>query len=72
MKTLGWRFETGPSEVFERFGIRCTSTAADRLRQPRSQAFRAALERVGILSVAERTQIVKLRRHPRRGASPQF
>jgi argininosuccinate lyase len=60
MKLWGGRFETGPSEVFERFG---NSLHFDRrlidcdIRG--SQAFARALERVGILSAAERTQIVE-------------
>jgi len=59
MKLWGGRFETGPSEVFERFS---GSLDFDRrlidcdIRG--SQAFARALERVGILSAQERTQIV--------------
>src|SRR5215813_471811 len=59
MKLWGGRFETGPSEVFERFG---NSLHFDRrlieadIRG--SQAFARALERVGILNAAEREQIV--------------
>lgn len=60
MKLWGGRFEAGPSEVFERFGrsvhfdgrlIDCDIRG--------SQAFARALERVGILSVEEREQLVK-------------
>jgi argininosuccinate lyase len=59
MKLWGGRFEEGPSEVFERFGrsvhfdgrlIDCDIRG--------SQAFARALERVGILSAAEREQLV--------------
>jgi len=59
MKLWGGRFETGPSEVFERFS---GSLDFDRrlidcdIRG--SQAFARALERVGILSSDECTQIV--------------
>ena len=60
MKLWGGRFETGPSEVFERFS---GSLDFDRrlieadIRG--SQAFARALERVGILSAVERAQIVE-------------
>jgi argininosuccinate lyase len=59
MKLWGGRFETGPSEVFERFS---GSLDFDRrlidadIRG--SQAFARALERVGILTAEERTAIV--------------
>ena len=59
MKLWGGRFETGPSEVFERF-----SGSLDFDRRliaadiKGSQAFARALERVGILSATEREQIV--------------
>src|SRR3989442_9399818 len=59
MKLWGGRFETGPSEVFERFS---GSLEFDRrlfdadIRG--SQAFARALERVGILTEGERTRIV--------------
>ena len=59
MKLWGGRFETGPSEVFERFS---GSLEFDRrlidadIRG--SQAFARALERVGILSSQERAEIV--------------
>jgi argininosuccinate lyase len=59
MKLWGGRFESGPSETFERFS---RSLDFDRrlieadIRG--SQAFARALERVGILSAAERGQIV--------------
>jgi argininosuccinate lyase len=59
MKLWGGRFETGPSEVFERFS---GSLDFDRrlidadIRG--SQAFARALERVGILTAGEREQIV--------------
>jgi len=60
MKLWGGRFESGPSEVFERFS---GSLDFDRrlieadIRG--SQAFARALERVGILSAEERTRIVE-------------
>src|SRR5260370_24019615 len=59
MKLWGGRFETGPSEVFERFS---GSLDFDRrlidadIRG--SQAFARALERAGILTADEREQIV--------------
>ncbi len=59
MKLWGGRFETGPSEVFERFS---GSLDFDRrlidadIRG--SQAFARALERAGILTAEEREQIV--------------
>jgi argininosuccinate lyase len=59
MKLWGGRFETGPSEVFERFS---NSLHFDRrlieadIRG--SQAFARALERVGILTAEERARIV--------------
>ncbi len=59
MKLWGGRFETGPSEVFERFS---GSLDFDRrlidadIRG--SQAFARALERVGILTAEERERIV--------------
>ena len=58
MKLWGGRFESGPSEVFERFS---GSLHFDkRLLQADvrgSQAFASALERVGILTADERTQL---------------
>src|SRR4051794_3879402 len=60
MKLWGGRFETGPSEIFERFS---GSLDFDRrlidadIRG--SQAFARALERTGILSADERSQIVE-------------
>ena len=59
MKLWGGRFETGPSEIFERFS---GSLDFDRrlieadIRG--SQAFARALERAGILTAAERERIV--------------
>src|ERR671921_791009 len=59
MKLWGGRFEQGPSEVFERFS---GSLHFDRrlidadIRG--SQAFARALERVGILTAAEREALV--------------
>ena len=59
MKLWGGRFESGPSEVFERFS---GSLNFDRRLMDAdvrgSQAFARALERVGILTVEERQQIV--------------
>src|SRR5947209_14777311 len=60
MKLWGGRFETGPSEIFERYS---GSLDFDRrlidadIRG--SQAFARALEKVGILSAEERAQIVE-------------
>ncbi|MEO5926315.1 MAG: argininosuccinate lyase [Bryobacteraceae bacterium] len=59
MKLWGGRFETGPSEVFERFGrsIHFDGRLIDcDIRG--SQAFARALERVGILSADEREKLV--------------
>jgi argininosuccinate lyase len=59
MKLWGGRFESGPSEVFERFS---GSLDFDRRLADAdirgSQAFARALERVGILTGAERERIV--------------
>ena len=59
MKLWGGRFETGPSEVFERFS---NSLDFDRRLLDAdirgSQAFARALERVGILTADERARIV--------------
>jgi len=59
MKLWGGRFETGPSEIFEQFS---GSLHFDRRLLDAdvrgSQAFARALERAGILSTAEREQIV--------------
>lgn len=74
MKLWGGRFETGPSEIFERFS---GSLDFDRrlidadIRG--SQAFARALERVGILTAAEREQIVAaFDQIGAESASPQF
>jgi argininosuccinate lyase len=74
MKLWGGRFETGPSEVFERFS---GSLDFDRrlidadIRG--SQAFARALERVGILSSEERAEIVGAFDHiGAESASPAF
>src|SRR3954465_7158000 len=74
MKLWGGRFETGPSEVFERFS---GSLDFDRrlidadIRG--SQAFARALERVGILTADERARIVDAFEAIRaEAASPQF
>ncbi len=59
MKLWGGRFETGPSEVFERFS---ESLSFDRRLADvdcrGSQAFARALEQVGILTAPERSAIV--------------
>jgi argininosuccinate lyase len=59
MKLWGGRFETGPSEVFERFS---SSLHFDRRLLEAdirgSQAFARALERAGILTAEERERIV--------------
>jgi argininosuccinate lyase len=74
MKLWGGRFESGPNEVFERFG---NSLAFDRrlidcdIRG--SQAFARALERVGILTAEERGQIVETYEQIRaEAAAPSF
>ena len=74
MKLWGGRFESGPSEVFERFS---GSLAFDRrligadIRG--SQAFARALEGAGILSAAEREQIVEaLSQIQEEAAEPEF
>jgi len=60
MKLWGGRFESGPSEVFERFS---ESLSFDRRLIEAdiagSQAFARALEDVGVLSAAERARIVE-------------
>jgi len=59
MKLWGGRFETGPSEVFEQFSgsLHFDKRLLDADVRG-SQAFARALERAGILSTAEREQIV--------------
>jgi len=59
MKLWGGRFETGPSEVFERFSgsLHFDKRLIDADIRG-SQAFARALERVGILTADERTQLV--------------
>jgi argininosuccinate lyase len=60
MKLWGGRFETGPSEIFERFSGSLEFDRRLLLADIRgSQAFARALERVGILSAEERAQIVE-------------
>ena len=60
MKLWGGRFETGPSEVFERFSgslhFDRRLIAAD---IQGSQAFARALERVGILTPSEREELIQ-------------
>ena len=59
MKLWGGRFESGPSEIFERFSGSLDFDRRLILADIRgSQAFARALERVGILSAEERRQIV--------------
>jgi len=74
MKLWGGRFETGPSEIFERFS---GSLAFDRrliaadIRG--SQAFARALEQASILTPAERAQIVEaLHQIQEEAAEPEF
>lgn len=74
MKLWGGRFETGPSEVFERFS---GSLAFDRRLIGAdilgSQAFARALERAGILSADERARIVEaLDQIREEAAEPEF
>ena len=75
MKLWGGRFETGPSEVFERFS---ESLSFDRrlidCDVRGSQAFAEALERVGILTAEERGKIVEAFEAIRREAAgdPRF
>jgi len=59
MKLWGGRFESGPSEVFERFSgsLHFDKRLLDADIRG-SQAFARALERVGILSEAERDQMI--------------
>src|SRR5258708_33459217 len=59
MKLWGGRFETGPSEVFERFSgsLHFDKRLIDADIRG-SQAFARALERVGILTADERAQLV--------------
>ncbi len=59
MKLWGGRFETGPSEVFERFSGSLDFDRRLIVTDIRgSQAFARALERVGILTADERAEIV--------------
>ena len=74
MKLWGGRFESGPNEVFERFG---NSLAFDRrlidcdIRG--SQAFARALEQTGILTFDERARIVEAFEQIRsEAAAPSF
>ena len=61
MKLWGGRFETGPSEVFERFsGSLAFRPAADRRRHSRARRrSRGRWSGSAILSAAERAQIVE-------------
>ena len=59
MKLWGGRFETGPSEIFERFSGSLEFDQRLIIADIRgSQAFARALERVGILTADERAEIV--------------
>ena len=74
MKLWGGRFESGPSEIFERFS---GSLAFDRRLMAAdirgSQAFARALEQAGILSAAERALIVEsLGQIQEEAAEPEF
>jgi len=74
MKLWGGRFETGPSEIFERFS---GSLAFDRRLIGAdilgSQAFARALEQAGILSADERALIVEaLGQIQEEAAEPEF
>jgi argininosuccinate lyase len=74
MKLWGGRFESGPSEVFERFSesLHFDKRLAD-VDIRGSQAYARALERVGILTAGERDRIVEAFEHMREEArSPQF
>jgi len=74
MKLWGGRFESGPSEIFERFS---GSLAFDRRLIDAdilgSQAFARALEKAGILTADERARIVEaLDRIREEAAAPEF
>ena len=74
MKLWGGRFESGPSEVFERFSgsLHFDKRLIDADIRG-SQAFARALERVGILNGGERQQIVDAFEAMREEArSPEF
>ena len=75
MKLWGGRFEEGPSEVFERFGrsIHFDGRLID-CDVRGSQAFARALERVGILTAAERETLVSTLESIRQDAArdPKF
>jgi argininosuccinate lyase len=74
MKLWGGRFEAGPSETFERFSesLHFDKRLVD-VDIRGSQAYAHALERVGILTTAEREQLVAAFDQLREDArSPQF
>ncbi len=74
MKLWGGRFEAGSSEVFERFSgsLHFDKKLVD-VDIRGSQAFAAALERVGILTTAEREQLVSAFEELRAAAAtPEF
>src|SRR5260370_42611718 len=60
MKLWGGRFESGPSEIFERFSesLHFDKRLAD-VDIRGSQAYARALERVGILTAAERDRLIE-------------
>ncbi len=74
MKLWGGRFESGPSEVFERFSGSLDFDRRLIVADIRgSQAFARALERVGILRAEEREQIVTAFDHIlEESAAPSF
>ena len=74
MKLWGGRFEAGSSEVFERFSgsLHFDKKLVD-VDIRGSQAFAAALERVGILTAGEREELVKAFEELRTAAlTPEF
>src|SRR5215468_10159701 len=74
MKLWGGRFESGPSEIFERFSgsLHFDKRLIDADIRG-SQAFARALERVGILSADERARIVEVFETMRADAAkPEF
>src|SRR5260370_12566440 len=74
MKLWGGRFESGPSEIFERFSesLHFDKRLVD-VDMRGSQAYARALERVGILTAGERDQLVNALEQMREEArSPQF
>src|SRR5260370_41487671 len=72
MKLWGGRFESGPSEVFERFSesLHFDKRLAD-VDIRGSQAYARALERVGILTAGERGQLANAAEHMREEGRPR-